>query len=92
LHNDKAFAAYALTLIVGLFIVLGCALALGAAKPPPALMFLEHLAMGLGVRWAYKSFGGFDWADWSLMGRGRAAAVEADEDVVVTGLEADAAS
>jgi len=92
LHNDKAFAAYALTLTVGLLIVLGCVLALGAAKPPPALMFLEHLAMGLGVRWAYKSFGGFDWADWSLMGSGRAAAVEADEVAAGASLKAEATS
>lgn len=74
MNDDKIFAAYALTLALGLLAVLGIALSLGIAKPPPAVMFLEHLALGLGVRFAYKSFGGFDWADWSLLGNAPAAA------------------
>lgn len=68
MENDKAFAAYALTLTAGLLVVLSFAMTMSGAVPPPPMMFVEHLAMGLTVRWAYKSFGGFDWADWSLMG------------------------
>jgi hypothetical protein len=77
MQNDKAFAAYALTLTLGILAVLAGTVAFGIVPPPSPLMFLEHLAMGLGVRWAYKSYGGFDWAEWSLMGHGAPSEAEA---------------
>jgi len=89
LDNDKAFAAYALTLTAGLLTVLAFTIASGVAKPPPPMMFLEHLAMALSVRWAYKFYGGFDWADWSLTSSHPAAtAPEADTTTPAGGLTA----
>ena len=64
--NDKAFAAYALFLVTALLIVIGGLLASGIAQAPAPLVFAEHIALGLGMRAAYKSFGGWDWAEWSL--------------------------
>lgn len=68
LNDNRAFAAWALIVIAGsaalmIFLVLG----LGATFPPLATL-AEHVAMGLCVRAAYKSTGGWNWADWSIAG------------------------
>ena len=41
---------------------------MGFASIPAPLVFLEHLALALFARGAYKSFGGFDITDWTLTG------------------------
>lgn len=67
MHKDKIFAAYAMTLVLSLLTVLTGMIYLGVAELPPALVFAEHLVLGLAMRASYKSFGGFDWAEWSLL-------------------------
>jgi hypothetical protein len=66
LDTNKAFAAYALVLIAGVGSVLTASVLAGVTSLPSPLGFVEHVALGLMVRAAYKSIGGFDWADWSI--------------------------
>jgi hypothetical protein len=61
LENDRAFTVYALTLIGIIGSVITAAVARGIATLPTAGVFLEHLALSVGFRTAYKSFGGIDW-------------------------------
>jgi hypothetical protein len=66
LENDRAFTLYALTLIAIIGSVITASVATGIATLPTAGVFLEHLALSLGFRTAYKSFGGFDWVyEWA---------------------------
>ena len=64
MSNDKHFAIYALILIAGVTSVLAASVTKGVTAAPPPLMFLEHLALGLGFRAAYKAFAGWDNVDW----------------------------
>jgi hypothetical protein len=66
LDQDKAFAAYALILIGAVGSLLTAMVLSGVTTAPSPLRFLEHLALGLAIRAAYKSAGGFSWADWSV--------------------------
>ncbi len=68
MNNDKAFAVYALLLIGGLVSLLTALTLSGVMTLPPLAQVLEHLAQGLSIRAAYKWIGGWDWADWSLVG------------------------
>jgi hypothetical protein len=61
LDNDRVFATYACTLIAAITSVLAASVLAGFAVLPSTGVFLEHLAMSLGFRALYKSFGGFDW-------------------------------
>ena len=61
MKNDRVFTIYAVALIAMTGCMISTALWAGFAELPAAGFFLEHLALGLGVRTAYKSFGGFDW-------------------------------
>lgn len=61
MSNDRAFAAYGLILIAGVASVITASVMAGVATLPSAFVFLEHLALSLLFRTAYKSFGGFDW-------------------------------
>jgi hypothetical protein len=65
MHNDKLFTAYALVLIAGVASVLTASVVAGVAALPTPLGFVEHLAMSLLFRAAYKSIGGFDWPIWA---------------------------
>ena len=69
MKNDRVFTLYALTLLLIGGGMITAAIMMGLATVPTTGIFLEHLALGLGVRAAYKSFGGFDWlyelADWA---------------------------
>lgn len=69
MSNDKAFAIYVMALVTGVLTVLTALIvASGGAAMPPFVKVVEHLALGLGVRAAYKSLGGWNPADWSLGG------------------------
>lgn len=61
MHNDKIFAAYAVTLIAGVTSVISASVMAGLASLPSLGVFVEHLALSLAFRGAYKSFAGFDW-------------------------------
>jgi hypothetical protein len=67
LDNDKAFAIYALLLIAGVASMITASLVAGFATLPSPIGFVEHLALGLAFRAAYKGFGEFSWDDWSLL-------------------------
>ena len=66
MDKNRTFAAYALILIAGVGSVLMTSVLAGVSTAPSPLAFLEHVALGLTIRAAYKSFGGWDWADWSI--------------------------
>ena len=74
--NDKAFAIYALALITAVASVLAAFVIVRPAAVPSAVIFIEHLLLGLGVRAAYKSLHGFDWSDWNFMGERSGSVVE----------------
>jgi hypothetical protein len=59
--NDRFFALYALTLIAGVASVITACVTAGTATLPSLGIFVEHLALSLTFRGAYKSFGGFGW-------------------------------
>ena len=79
MNDNKAFAAWALFLIAGsAALMMFVAFVLGA-NLPPLPTFAEHVAMGLCVRAAYKSTGGWNWADWSIAGDATGEAIAADD-------------
>jgi hypothetical protein len=55
------------------------------------MVFVEHVALGLGIRAAYKYVGGFDLSDWTLSGEPIPAPIEAAEPMSA-GATADATS
>ncbi len=61
MDNDKIFAAYAVTLVAGVTSVISASVMAGLAALPSLGVFVEHLALSLAFRGAYKSFAGFDW-------------------------------
>ena len=61
MNNDKIFAAYAVTLVAMVTSVIYASVMAGIAAVPTFGVFVEHLAMSLIFRGAYKSFAGFDW-------------------------------
>ena len=61
MDNDRIFTIYALTLIGGVASVITASVLSGVATLPSAGVFLEHVAMSIAFRGAYKSFGGFEW-------------------------------
>ena len=62
--NDKCFGIYAITLLAAVASVLTASVMAGVTTVPSPLMFLEHLALGLRFRAAYKSIPGLDNVDW----------------------------
>lgn len=82
LGNDKAFAGWALLLVVGAISLVAVLSMTGIATLPDPFTFLQKVAMGLCVRAAYKWFGGWDWAEWSIGNEasGRAIGSEAPAD------------
>jgi len=91
LDRNKAFAIYALTLIAAVASVITASLIAGFATLPSPIVFVEHVALGLGIRAAYKYIGGFDLSDWTLSGEPIPVAVEA-ADAMPAGATADATS
>jgi hypothetical protein len=91
LDRNKAFTIYALTLIAGVASVITASLMAGFATLPTPMVFVEHVALGLGIRAAYKYIGGFDLSDWTLTGEPIPAAIEAAEPMPA-GATADATS
>lgn len=92
MNRDKAFAIYAITLICAVASVITASVMAGFATLPSPLMFVEHVALGLGIRFAYKWVGGIDVADWTIFGEPIAAAPAAAEAVTPAGATADATS
>jgi hypothetical protein len=70
--NDKAFTIWALLLVGGAGLLVTALVTGGVTSLPSLGSFLDHAALALSVRFAYKWVGGFEWADWSVFG-------EADE-------------
>ena len=79
MDNDKALAGYALILIAGVASVLTASVLAGVTRLPSPVVFMEHVALGLMIRAAYKSLGGWNCADWSFTSEpaGEAAAAKA---------------
>lgn len=65
MENDKYFSIYAFTILGALLAVVSATLQAGFTTLPSPLVFLEHIAMSLTVRAAYKSFG-WDWGFWTF--------------------------
>ena len=86
MDNDKAFAIYAITIFAGLASVLTASLLAGYASIPSPPMFVEHPAMSLLFRAAYKSFGGPVWWPYpSAFEDGHEAAAAPAAGVVLSG-------
>ncbi len=56
--NDKAFAIFAISLVAAIGSLFTVAVATGIAAVPPIAFIVEHVALGLAIRTAYKSFDG----------------------------------
>jgi len=68
-NNDKAFAAFALILFVGVVAVVSTVvMVIGTGVWPTPLHLAEHVTLGLLVRAGYKWIGGFNPADWTVFG------------------------
>ena len=92
MNRDKAFAIYALTLIAAVASVITASVMAGVAALPSPLMFIEHVALGLTIRAAYKYIGGFDASDWTITGELIPTPIAATEPVSQSGATADATS
>jgi hypothetical protein len=76
--DDKAFVAYTLILTAAVGGLLAVLMAVGVAPIPHPETFASHAVMSLGIRAAYKAFGGWDVTEWDLSlngGRKHAAGV-----------------
>ena len=56
MQNDKAFTIFAVALVAGVLSVITASVTAGIATMPTLFTFVEHLALSLTFRWAYKSF------------------------------------
>ena len=92
MDRDKAFGIYAITLICAVASVITASVMAGFATLPSPMMFVEHVALGLGIRFAYKWVGGVDVADWTIFGEPIEKPVAATEAVAQGGVTADATS
>lgn len=90
MDNDKVFTGFALGLIALVASAITASVMAGFATLPSLVVFLEHLAMSLLFRAAYKSFGGFDWADWSVAGAASGEATAASEPMFEPGIAGNA--
>lgn len=85
MDNDKVFRMYAATLIGGAVLVVASLIALGIGMLPTPVFFLEHVALGLLIRLAYKSFDGRTLnISWSWPTEGVEASASASEPVAHT--------
>lgn len=76
MSDNKSFAAWALFIITGAALLVAALTTSGLTSLPDPFTFVQKVAMGLSVRAAYKWFGGWDWAEWSIAGD---ATVESDD-------------
>ncbi len=60
MNNDKAFAIYALALVAAVCGLFSIAVATDVASLPTLTFIVEHGALGLLLRAAYKSLGGWN--------------------------------
>jgi len=67
---DRKFAAYAFVLIAGTACVLTLAVVAAGGSFPPLVYMIEHLALALALRAAYKSFDGPAWFPYPSQLRG----------------------
>ena len=58
MNNDKAFAIYALALVAAVGCLFSIAVATGIASIPTIAFIVEHGALAIFIRSAYKSFDG----------------------------------
>lgn len=56
--NDKAFALYATCLVAAVISLFTVTVSVGIASVPPIAFIVEHVALALAIRTAYKSFDG----------------------------------
>ena len=73
MNDNRAFAAWVLIVVGGAVALLTTFVATGFAALPPLGDILEHAALGLCIRAAYKSTGGWNWAEAIADGIGAAA-------------------
>jgi hypothetical protein len=73
------FTAYALVLFAAVASLITTMVMAGVAVLPTPLVFLEHLAMSLAFRAAYKGIGGFSWGEWTLTSGGIAEVIPVTE-------------
>ena len=78
MSNDKSFALYALFLVAGVVCLLSSVVVAGVTTLPAPLVFLQEVSLGLLMRASYKSFAGWNWADWTFTGEPKVAAAGAD--------------
>jgi hypothetical protein len=64
-YDDKAFATWVFCLVGGAATLITTLVLTGIATVPPLTTLLTDIAMGLGIRAAYKQVGGWDWSDWA---------------------------
>lgn len=55
MQNDRNFTFYAAALVGGVLVLLSSVVMAGLTQIPTPLAFLEHLALGLAFRTAYKT-------------------------------------
>ena len=83
MKNDKAFAFYAVALVLMLAGVLTTVVVAGIGAVPSLALFAEHITIGLLIRASYKSFAGPGWAFGNAAGAA-SAAVEAATSIAPT--------
>ncbi len=66
MENDKAFAWYAAFIAAGTITVVTAAVVTQGGSFPPMAFLVEHLALSLLFRSAYKSFDGSNWVRSAL--------------------------
>lgn len=64
MQSDRAFAVFTLVLVGGLATVLALLFQSPNAIVPTPVGFIEHIAISLSFRFAYKWIGGGDASDW----------------------------
>jgi len=61
MDNQKAFTIFAISIIAGTATVITAAVTLQGGTFPPVIYVIEHVALSLLLRSAYKSFDGTNW-------------------------------
>jgi hypothetical protein len=65
-NNDMVFVAYTLILTAAVGGLIAALMAVGVAPIPHPETFASHAMLSLGIRAAYKAFGGWDVTEWDL--------------------------
>ena len=64
MSSDRAFAIFTLVLVGGLAALLTTLMQSESAIVPTPVSFIEHVAISLAFRFAYKWIGGGDVSEW----------------------------